>query len=160
VVVAPSAVTPAGFERFALRVANQSDTATVAIRLTVPEAIQVLGVNAPPGWTARLEPVTDTSAPVIEWSGGRVERGGFVEFAFLGRVAGDAKPGSELVFPVLITRANGSRVAWATGGDARPPTVAIQGTVTASPAGAFMLAGGAVGLSILAVVLALARRRS
>lgn len=160
VVLDPPSVTPASFERFAFRVVNRSDTPTVAIRVTVPEAIQVLGVNAPPGWTAQLTPASDSAAPVIEWSGGRLDRGAFDEFAFLGRVAADARPGSELVFPVRLTRAGGSTVDWAWGGEGRPPTVAIRGTAVVSSAGAFALAGGAAGLSILALVLALTRRRS
>lgn len=160
VVLDPPSVTPAAFERFAFRVVNQSDTPTVALRVTIPEAVQVLGVGAPPGWMARLQPATDAAAPIIEWAGGRIDPGGFTEFAFLGRVAADARPGSELIFPVRLTRANGSSVDWAWGGEGRPPTVTIRGTAVVSPAGAFALAGGAVGLAILALVLALTRRRS
>lgn len=156
----PRSVTPAAFERFALRVVNQSDTPTVLVRVIVPEAIQVLGVNAPAGWTAHLTPATDSAAPVIEWSGGSLVRGGYEDFAFLGRVAADARPGSELVFPVRLTGTGGATVDWAAGGAGRPPTIAIEGTAVVSSAGAFALAGAATGLSILALVLALARRRS
>ncbi len=155
----PASVTPAAWERFTLRVVNQTDTPTVAVRITLPEAIQVLGVAAPPGFTARIEPATDSSAPVVEWSGGRVDRGAFYEFTFLGRVAPDARPGAELVFPVRLTRASGSTIEWARGGAGRPPTVSIQGTTAVSAAGAFALAGAATGLAILALVLALVRRR-
>jgi uncharacterized protein YcnI len=156
----PGSVIPTAFERFALRVVNQSDTPTVAVRVIVPEAIQVLGVNAPAGWSATLRPASDTAAPVIEWSGGELARGGFTEFAFLGRVAADARPGSELVFPVRLTRAGGATVDWAAGGSGRPPTVAVEGTAVVTSAGAFALAGAATGLAILALVLALTRRRS
>ena len=160
VALVPPSVTPAAWERFTLRVVNQTDTPTVAVRITVPEAIQVLGVAATPGFTARLQPATATSAPVIEWSGGRVDPGAFYEFAFLGRVAPDARPGSELVFPVRLTRASGSTVDWARGGAGQPPTVSIQGSTAISAAGAFALAGAATGLAILALVLTLVRRRS
>jgi len=156
----PPTVTPAAWERFTLRVVNQTDTPTVAVRISLPGAIHVLGVAAPPGFTARLEPATDSAAPAIEWSGGRVDPGAFYEFTFLGRVAPDARPGAELVFPVRITRASGSTVEWAEGGAGRPPVVSIQGTTMISAAGAFALAGAAVGLSILALVLTMVRRRS
>lgn len=156
----PPSVTPAAWARFTLRVVNQTDTPTVALQMTIPEAIQVLGLASPQGFTARLQPATDSSAPVIEWSGGGIERGAFVEFGFLGRVAPDARPGSELVFPVRLTRANGSTVDWVRGGAGQPPVVTIQGTTAISASGAFALAGAAVGLAILALVLALARRRS
>ena len=156
----PASVTPAAFQRFALRVVNQTDTPTVGVRVTLPEAIQVLGVNAPAGWTARLTPATDSAAPVVEWSGGSLVRGGYEDFALLGRVAADARPGSELVFPVRLTRAGGGTMDWAQGGAGRPPTVAIEGTAVVTSAGAFALAGAATGLSILALVLALTRRRT
>lgn len=156
----PPTVTPAAWERFGLRVVNQTDTPTVTVRITLPEAIQIMGVAAPADFTARVEPVTDSTAPAIEWSGGRLERGAFVEFTFLGRVATEARPGAQLVFPVRITRANGSTVEWARGGAGQPPTVTIQGTTAISASGAFALAGAATGIAILALVLALVRRRS
>jgi hypothetical protein len=156
----PPTVTPAAWERFSLRVVNQTDTPTVSVRIALPEAIQVLGVASPAGFSARVEPATDHAAPAIEWSGGRVDRGALVEFTFLGRVAPDARPGAQLVFPVRVTRANGSTVEWTRGGAGQPPVVTIQGTTAISASGAFALAGAAVGLSILALVLALVGRRS
>lgn len=156
----PPSVTPAAWERFALRVVNQTDTAIVTVRIALPEAIQVLGVASPAGFTARVEPATEDAAPVIQWTGGRVERGTFVEFTFLGRVAPNARPGAELVFPVRLTRANGSTADWARGAEGQPPTVTIQGTTAVTASGAFALAGAATGLAILALVLALVRRRS
>jgi len=156
----PTSVTPAAWERFTLRVVNQTDTPTVAVRIALPGAIQVLGVAAPPGFAARHEPATGNTAAAIEWSGGRVDRGALYEFAFLGRVAPDARPGAELVFPVRLTRANGSTVDWAPGGAGRAPAVSIQGTTVLSAAGAFALAGAATGLAVLALVLSLVRRRS
>jgi uncharacterized protein YcnI len=159
VMLVPPSVTPASWERFALRVANQSDTPTVVVRLRVPRAVQILGVAAPPGWSARLIAAGDTSAPGIEWSGGRLGRGEFDEFAFLGRVAGDARPGAELIFPVEVMRAGGSTITWSRGGNGPPPAVTIRGAATISATGAFALAGAAVGLAMLALVFALVRRR-
>jgi uncharacterized protein YcnI len=155
----PPSVTPASWERFALRVVNQTDTPTVVVRVTVPAVVQILGVGAPPGWSARLIASSDTSAAAIEWSGGRLERGGFDEFAFLGRVAGDARPGAQLIFPVHLRRAGGSSITWAAGGNGPPPVVAVRGAAMISPAGAFALAGAALGLAVLALALALVRRR-
>lgn len=159
VMLVPPSVTPASWERFALRVANQSDTPIVQVRLAVPEAVQVLGVAAPAGWSARLIPAGEASAPGIEWSGGRLARGQFDEFAFLGRVAGDARPGAELIFPAEVMRAGGATVRWSRGGNGPPPAVTVRGAATISPTGAFALAGAAVGLAVLALVLGLVRRR-
>lgn len=154
----PPTVKPAAWERFALRAINQTDTAFVAVRLTVPEAIMVLGVEPLPGWEFRLIAGSDTTPQIIEWSGGELPRGEFLEFAFFGRLPADARR-RELVFPVHLTRASGSVVAWdrrSGGGEA--PTVRILGTTTVTAWGSLALAGVAVGLSVLALALAVGRR--
>ncbi len=154
----PSTVKPAAWERFALRAINQTDTAFVAVRLTVPEAIMILGVEPLPGWEFRLIAGSDTTPQIIEWSGGELLRGEFLEFAFFGRRPGDARR-RELVFPVHLTRASGSVVAWdrrSGGGEA--PTVRILGTTTVTGWAALALAGVAVGVSALALALAVSRR--
>lgn len=156
----PPSVVPAAWELLTLRVVNQTDTPIVAVRIALPEAIQVLGVAAPPEFAGRHQPATEDAPSVIEWSGGRVDRGVLAEFAFLARVAPDARPGAELVFPVRLTRANGSTVDWALGGAGRAPTVSIRGATAISAAAGFALAGAATGLAILALVFSLARRRS
>jgi len=155
----PSTVKPAAWERFVLRAINQTDTAFVAVRLTVPEVIMVLGVQPLPGWEFRLIAGSDTTPQIIEWSGGELLRGEFLEFAFFGRLPGDARR-RELVFPVHLTRASGSVVAWdrRSGGGAAP-TVRILGTTSVTAWGSLALAGVAVGLSVLALALAAGKRR-
>ena len=156
----PPTAKPAAWERFALRVVNGTDTPTVAVRLVVPEAITVLGVEPIPDWTFALIPATDTSPQAIEWKGAVLERGEYREFAFLGRVAGDARQ-RDLVFPVRLTRANGSVVEWvrARGSPRPPPTVKIVGTTEISVWATFALAGAAVGIAALALVVAFAKGR-
>ncbi len=156
----PPTVKPAAWERFALRAVNQTDTAFVAVRLAVPEAIMVLGVEPLPGWEVRLIAGSDTTPQIIEWSGGELLKGEFLEFAFFGRLPGDARR-RELVFPVHLTRASGSVVAWdrgSSGGEA--PTVQIVGTTSVTGWAALALAGVAVGVSALALALAVSRRRA
>ena len=156
----PSTIKPAAWERFALRAINQTDTAFVAVRLTVPEVIMILGVEPLPGWEFRLIAGSDTTPQIIEWSGGELLRGEFLEFAFFGRLPADARR-RELVFPVHLTRATGSVVAWGdrrSGGGAAP-TVRILGTTSVTAWGSLALAGVAVGLSVLAIALAVGKRR-
>ena len=159
VAVHPMTTTPAAWERFALRIINQTDTSTVAVRIEVPEALGILGVEADPAWTFRVIPQTDSTAAAIEWTGGAVGRGEFREFAFQGRVQADAKQ-NDLVLPVRITRANGSVVEWRNypGRDYAAPRVRVVGTVSVSGRGAMMMAGVAVGISLLTLIIVLGGR--
>lgn len=155
----PATVEPAQWARFALQVVNRQESAIVSVRLEVPEAVTVLGTNAPPGWTFRLHPASDTTPQVIEWREGILPAGGFQEFAFLGRVMGDARR-KELVFPVHLRRADGTERHWGRGsGAARPPTVQIRGSTAITAWGAAALGGAAFGIAVLALGVAVARAR-
>lgn len=157
--VRPTTVVPAQHERYAVQVANPIDTAIVAVRVAVPDAITILGVDAPVGWTARVTPGTDSSARTVTWEGGSLARGEFREFAFLGRLPADARR-ETLVLPVALRFAGGTERRWGggTGDVAPPPTVAIRGGVAVSAGGAFVLAAGALGIGVMGVALALRRR--
>lgn len=149
--VRPTTVVPAQHERFAIQVANPAEAAIVAVRVAVPEAIAVLGVDAPPAWTARLLPAADTAPQAIEWDGGALGRREFREFAFLGRLPADARRAT-LVLPVLVRFADGTAREWRA-------EVPIRGSVGVTPGGAFVLAAGAFGVAVLAIALALRRPR-
>jgi len=157
--VAPAFVEPAAFERFALRIANPDSSPVVRVRLGIPDVLTVLGVDAPPGWSWTLSAATDTSAAAVEWSGYALPQGAFREFAVFARLASDARELS-LAFPVRLERADGGTVTWTRGGDAPPLLVGIRATTGVSARGAVALAGGALGLAVLALALALSRRRA
>ena len=155
----PATVKPAAWERFVLRVVNQKDTAFTRVRLTVPEVVMILGVEPLPGWTFTLIAASDTNPQSIEWSGGSHLRGEFREYAFFGRIPADARR-RELVFPVELTRANGSVVEWNRRSETgAPPTVQIVGTTGITAWASLALAGVAVGIAILALALAMSRKR-
>ena len=157
--VSPPAMAPAGIERLAVRVANPVDAAAiVAVRVAVPEALTILGVDAPPGWTVTRIAATDSSAPALEWSGSNLDPGAFREFAFLARLGAAARPNT-LVFPVRLRRADGSVREWRPGGYGQAPTVEIRSTVAVTAGGAFTLAAAAIGLAALGIALALRRPR-
>lgn len=153
----PTALEPGQWERIALRVVNQAGPNPVRVRIEVPQAVYVMGADAPDGWEVVVTPPTDTSAAAIEWSGGPLPAGGFREFAFLGRLAADVRQNT-LVFPVAVWKDNGDSVAWRRGGEAPPPRIAIQGSTRVSSWGALAVAGVALGVASLAVVLAMHRR--
>jgi uncharacterized protein YcnI len=154
VALAPSSLEPATFERLALRVANPDSSPVVRVRLAVPAALAVLGVDAPAGWRWRLEPASDTTPTVIEWWGDSLAAGAFREFPVLARLQADAQP-LTLVFPVRLEHADGRTTVWDRAGDAAPPTMEIRGTTVLSTRGAVALAGGALGVAALALVLGL-----
>lgn len=158
VVIHPPALAPAAWERVELRVFNQTDSAWVEVRLEVPDAVGVLGVGAPPGWSGDAVEATATTPQAITWAGGRVEPGGFTTFTFLARLAADVRQ-RDLFFPVRLTSEGGRTVDWRRGGEAPALRVGIAGTTQVSPWAPFALAGAAFGLAVLAVVLA-ARRRT
>jgi len=159
VMLAPPTTTPAAWERFAVRAANPNDTPIVSVTIRLPDGVRMLGVDAPTGWTARYTAATDSTSQTIEWGQGRIERGEFREFPFLVRVAPDLRSG-DLVFPVRITRLNGSSLEWAAGGAGAPPTVRVRAITVVSPAAGFALAAFALGLATVAIALTLSRRRA
>ena len=156
--ISPRAVAPADLVRLAVQVANPTDTPTIAVRVEVPEALAILGLDAPPGWTARLVAATDSTPQAIEWSGGQLTQHEFREFAFFARLGANARRAS-LVFPVRILHADGAARDWRPGGYGQAPEVQIRGTVGITAGGAFTLAAAAVGLAALATALALRRSR-
>ena len=154
----PRTVEPADLVRFAIQVANPTDTAVVAVRVEVPEALAILGVDAPGGWTQRLVTATDSTPQAIEWSGSQLGRGEFREFAFFARLGANARR-TTLFFPVRIGRADGTTRDWRPGGYGQAPEVEIRGTVGITPGAAFTLAAAALGLAALGVALAVRRPR-
>lgn len=161
VAIHPTITTPAAWERFAIRVINQTDTPTVAVHVEVPEAVTILGVDGDRMWPFRMTAGTDSIPQSIEWQGGPIARGEFREFAFLGRLRADAKQ-QDLVFPVRIRRANGSVVEWRRrrGEPYAAPRVEVAGTVRVSAAGQLAMAGLAIGISLLALILTVAMGRA
>ena len=154
----PQTTSPAAWERYGLRVINQTDTPTVAVRVEIPSAVMFLGTEPKNGWTTEIAQLPDSGPTVVTWRGGSVKKGEFGEFPFLGRLKADARQ-EDLVFPVKIERANGSTVEWRhpRGQDYAAPRVEVAGTVGVTAGAAVMLAGFSLGVAILALVVAIAR---
>ena len=153
VTIRPETVEPAAWERFALQVVNQQPIGIVRVRLEVPEAVAILGTQAPPGWRFTVSAATDSTPQTIEWWGDSLAAGTYEEFAFLGRIMGDARRRS-LVFPVTIGRVDGTERRWGAGGEGRAPRVLIRGATFMTTWGAAALGGAALGVSALALAFA------
>lgn len=158
VVIQPTTVTAGSIARYAVQVANLRDVAIAQVRVELPPALTVLGLDAPAGWTARFVPASDTSPQAIEWSGGALAPHELREYAFLARLTGVAQQ-HLLVFPVRLRGTDGRTTDWQGAGPAPAPVVQIEGGVGVTSGGAFALAAGAFGIALLAIGLAVKRPR-
>lgn len=158
VVIQPTTVTAGAITRYAVQVANLRDVAIAHVRVELPPALTVLGVDAPTGWTSRFVPATDTSPQAIEWSGAALAPHDLHEYAFLARLTGAAQQ-HLLVFPVRLRGTDGRSTDWQGAGPAPAPVVQIEGGVGVTSGGAFALAAGAFGIALLAIGLAVKRPR-
>ena len=147
VTIRPRTTTPAAWERYAAHVVNGSDTAITTVHVAVPDAIWILGVEPVQGWVVFTAAATDSTPQYIEWQQGEVRRGEFREFAFLGRLRGDARR-RDPVFPVRLTRTDGSTAS------EQRLRVAVVGRTRLSVRGATAIAGTALGIALLALLVA------
>lgn len=156
--LAPSTIMPGAWERITLRVVNQTDTVTTGVRLTVPETIGILGVERSGGWNGVVNRASESSPQTIEWTGDSLVRGEYRDFAFLGRLSADARRRT-LVFPVALTKGNGSVVEWGRGTrGAAAPEMNIVGTTRITTWGTFGLASVAVGIAVISLGVAISGR--
>src|SRR4051794_31616508 len=67
--VSPVASRPGAYERYVLRVPNESDNATVRIEITFPDAVRVISFLDVPGW--KLDAKMDSTGRAISavWTG-------------------------------------------------------------------------------------------
>jgi len=151
---------PGSMDRLTLSVVNQLAPPVTRVELTVPEIVTVLGVGTPAGWEFDLERATDSTPQRIVWTGDAIPRWGLAEYPVFGRLAADADD-KVLIFPVRVTRGDGSSVEWSRSHPeaGRPPTIRIVGSTTLTGWGTIVLSGLAIGLSALALAFALTRDR-
>lgn len=105
------------YEKYMLRVPNEREVATTRIEIRFPHSVRVISFADVPGWS--LEIVRDSAKHVTGavWTGSLPpER--FVELPF---VAVNPDSAVTLVWPVFQTYANGERVDWTGGEDAKQP---------------------------------------
>jgi uncharacterized protein YcnI len=89
-----------------ITLAAEGEESVPAVKLTVQMPAGVTDVTAHPasGWTRSV------NGRIVTWSGGKIQEGKEGKFSFNARMP--ATPGRVLVFPSLVTYANGKVVHW------------------------------------------------
>jgi uncharacterized protein YcnI len=156
-----------GYGVATIRVPNEKESPTIAVRVTVPGGATVHGIKAVPGWTytaTRAEVTGQESGHdagdgnegrIIEvtWTGGQIGPGEFEEFP-LSVQYGD--PG-EYAWKAYQTYADGETVSWDGGKDAdNPASAVVVAEVQPSAMPAQQVVPQNQWLSILALLTALA----
>lgn len=116
VVVRPAEAVTSGFVTFTVSVPNERETATVALRLDLPEGLENVLPTVKPGWTITTS--TEGGAS-ITWSAGSIPAGFRDDFTFSAKVPAEA---GELRWNAYQTYADGVEVAWDKTEDEQPKT--------------------------------------
>jgi uncharacterized protein YcnI len=156
-VVAPGSSRPGAYERYVLRVPNESDNPTVRVEIHFPNAVRVISFADVPGWQLQATMDSTGRATSAVWTGVLPpER--FVEFPF---VAVNPKAATELVWPVVQTYKNGQRVEWSgpRGSDTPASVTRIGGGGTWTAWLPTVLAAFALLVAVLSLAIG-ARRRA
>jgi uncharacterized protein YcnI len=122
--VSPSASRPGTYERYVLRVPNESDAPTIRVSIRFPDEVRVISFLDVPGWQLSATFDSTGRARTAVWTGVLPpER--FVEFPFVGVNPGRAV---NVSWPVTQVYANGQVVNW-TGprGSDTPASITVIG---------------------------------
>ncbi len=82
VVVLPDTSEAGSWERYTVLVPTEKASPTVRVEVRLPNGMDVIAVEAKPGWEGRYEPFP-IGAARVEWKGGHIPSGEFVSFEFL-----------------------------------------------------------------------------
>lgn len=111
VVVFPREAAPGSYEKFAVRVPTEKDSATVGVEVLIPEGVNITRFEPKPDWTYELERDDTGKIVKVVWTatGPGLGPTEFGEFYMQGRVADDA---TDLVWAAYQTYEDGEVVAW------------------------------------------------
>jgi uncharacterized protein YcnI len=129
VTVQPKEAPAGSYQVFTVRVPSEKDSATMTVKVAIPEGVDVSRFEPKPEWTYEVEKNADGKMTSVIWqaSGAGLGATEFGEFRMQGKVAEDAK---ELVWKAYQTYADGEVVEWTGAADADKP--ASVTTVTAA----------------------------
>jgi uncharacterized protein YcnI len=82
IVVVPDQSEAGSWERYTVLVPTEKESATVRVQVRLPNGINVIAVEAKPGWEGHYDPFP-IGAARVEWKGGRIPPEQFVSFEFL-----------------------------------------------------------------------------
>jgi len=184
VTVRPGEVKQGAYEVCTVRVPSETEgTETIAVKVAIPDGVNVTRFEPKPGWTYELERGADDAVTAVTWKaeGAGLSITEFTEFRMSGRVADDAE---ELVWKAYQSYADGSVAEWVgapntdadkpaslttvlpgTGGDAHGHDTGIQQPAAEAQADnegsglPLILAIAALAIAVLSLAIALFRSK-
>jgi uncharacterized protein YcnI len=150
-VVSPASSRTGAYERYVLRVPNESDSPTIRVSIRFPPEVRVISFVDVPGW--QLQATMDSSgrATAATWTGSLPpER--FVEFPFM---AVNPKSATQIAWPVVQVYQDGQVVQWFGPRDSeKPASITVVGGGTPWQQWvATVLAGLALCVAVFALAL-------
>ena len=108
-----------------ITLAAEGEMSVPAVKLTVqmPAGVTDVIAHPAPGWRRSVD------GRIVTWSGGKIEEGKEGKFSFSAHMP--ATPGRVLVFPSLVTYANGKVVHWIGAESSDTPAPRVE--LTAAP---------------------------
>lgn len=107
--VLPGTVAPSTNLAFTVRVPNEKDEPTIAVRVVFPENLTVSRFQPKAGWQREVERDSAGRITGVTWSGGSIGADEYEDFTFVGRTPGEA---GVLMFKAYQTYQGGETVAW------------------------------------------------
>ena len=143
VIVQPAEVPQGSFQVFTMRVPTEKESATVEVRLAIPDGVTISRFEPKPDWTYEIERNADGKIVSVTWKaeGPGLSATEFAEFRMQGRVANDA---TELVWKAYQTYADGEVVEWIGAPDADRPASVTRVTPAAGTSASDHDAGATV----------------
>jgi uncharacterized protein YcnI len=122
-----------GYERYTIRVPNEKDNPTVKLRVELPVGTTYSAVLPVSGWKFETEKDGSGKVVALDWSGGEIKPGEFLEFGISVRNPKDA---ADVAFKAYQTYQDGTTVEWtgAAGADKPAPVVTLTPAGAAAPA--------------------------
>ncbi len=178
--------TVVGRQSYYVRVPNEKDVATTQVKIIVPDGVEVTGILPVYGWdhkevTEKADSMVETDEhgheeesqgriTEITWTGGKINPGEYMLFGFSTNYTGKAE---SLVWKAYQTYADGEVVSWDDTNEKNPaPKVAIMKnvppntqtekeikTVETNSSMSMSLAGAALALSVISLVISLKSRK-
>ncbi|WP_240662325.1 YcnI family copper-binding membrane protein [Paenibacillus xylanexedens] len=118
--VYPKEVAPGSYEKFTVRVPNESNNATIKVTVAFPAEVNISRVQPLAGWKYEFIKNTDGSKKMITWTttGDGIKPDEFAEFNLSGKVSDDAK---EIKWKATQTYEDGKIVEWIGEPDSEKP---------------------------------------
>ncbi len=113
-VVLPASSETGGWERYSLLVPTEKASPTVRVELRLPAGVEIIAIEAKPGWQAAHDALP-IGAAKVRWEGGRIPSGQMVSFDFM---AWNPRTPRTLTWVATQWYEDGSSDRWGGDGDA------------------------------------------